>query len=49
MLGHTAGVGDPPDAFFERLGSRGAATPRRRNPLVRWLVSALLAPDRGVV
>jgi CubicO group peptidase (beta-lactamase class C family) len=29
LLGHTAGLGDPPDAFFERLGSRGAATPRQ--------------------
>jgi D-alanyl-D-alanine carboxypeptidase len=29
LLGHTAGLGDPPDAFFERLSSGGAATPRR--------------------
>ena len=29
LLGHTAGVGEPPDEFFERFGIRGAPTTRQ--------------------
>jgi D-alanyl-D-alanine carboxypeptidase len=29
LLGHTAGVGDPPDAFFARLGPRSVPTARQ--------------------
>ena len=29
LLGHRAGVGEPPDAFFERFGTQGAPTTRQ--------------------